>query len=75
MFAAGRIATVEQDHVGIFGAQLVECGPDEVFILIGGTRCERDARGSGQHRFGFRTALGGTEVAAVERHSAIDDRF
>jgi hypothetical protein len=66
VLAAGRVAAVEQDHVGIFGENLVERGPDAVVILVGGPEVNAMRVPVGQHRFGFRTALGGKEVAAVD---------
>lgn len=69
VFAAGRVTAVEQDHVGIFGEYLVEYGPDAAMILIGGTGGECDPRAGGQHRLGFRAALGGEEVAAIDHGS------
>lgn len=76
VFAAGGIAAVEQDHVGIFGENLVEHSPDAVVILIGRAGGERDACAGGQHGFDFRTALGGKKIPAVDHrggHSAMVD--
>lgn len=42
--AASSWLCVQDNHAGIFGENLVECGPDAVVILIGGTGGERDTR-------------------------------
>ena len=65
MFAASRVAAVEQDHVGVFGEDLVERGPDAVVILVGGTRGECDPGARREQRFCFGATLGSEEVAAV----------
>lgn len=57
------------------GEHLVKRSLDAVVNPVSGARGERDARADGQHRFGFRTALGGKEVTAVERHSPLDDKL
>ena len=60
-------ATVEKDHVGIFGLDLIELAPDQAVIVEVGPTGEGDLGACGQHHFGFRAALGGEEIAAVDQ--------
>ena len=66
-FGAFCAATVEKDHVGIFGPDLIELAPDQAVIVEVGPASEGDFGACGQHHFGFRAALGGQEVAAVDQ--------
>ena len=60
-------ATVEKDHVGILGLDLVELAPDQAVIVEVGPAGEGDLGALGEHHFGFRAALGGQEIAAVDQ--------
>ena len=60
-------ATVEKDHVGILGLDLIKLGPDQAVIVEVGPAGEGNLGALGQHHFGFRAALGGQEIAAVDQ--------
>jgi Zn-dependent peptidase ImmA (M78 family) len=66
-FGALGAATVEKDHVGILGPDLIELAPDQAVIVEVGPTGEGDLGACGQHHFGFRAALGGQEIAAVDQ--------
>ena len=66
-FCALHSATVEKDHVGIFGPDLIELAPDQAVIVEVGPTGEGDLGACGQHYLGLGAALGGQEVAAVDQ--------
>ncbi len=65
MLTASRVASVKQDHVGIFGENLIEHCPNPSMVLIGRACGEGDPRARGQQWFDFRATLGSEKVAAV----------
>ena len=66
-FGAFCAATVEKDHVGIFGPDLIELAPDQAVIIEVGPASEGNLGTCGKHHLGLRAALGGQEVAAVDQ--------
>ena len=66
-FGTLHAATVEKDHVGIFGLNLVELAPNQAVIVEVGPPGEGNLRARGEHHLGLDAALGGQEVAAVDQ--------
>ncbi len=62
-----RAATMEKDHVGIFGPDLIELAPDQAVIVEVGPAGEGNLGACGKHHLGFCAALGGEEIAAVDQ--------
>ena len=63
---AARAAAVQQHHVGMLGADLVERVPDALVIVAVGAAGEGDAGAGGGEHLGVGAAAGGEEVAAVD---------
>ena len=66
-FRALRASTVQKDHVGMFGPDLVELAPDQAVIVEVGPAGEGDFGSCRQHHLGLGAALGGQEVTAVDQ--------
>ncbi len=58
-FRALGAATVEQDHVGIFGPDLIELTPDQAVIVEVGPTGKGNLGARGEHHLGLDAALGG----------------
>ncbi len=63
---ACRRPAVQQDHVGMLGADLVERGPDELMVVEVGTAGEGDLGTSRHQQLGLGAAPCGEELAAVD---------
>ncbi|CFX05310.1 protein of unknown function [Candidatus Filomicrobium marinum] len=63
---AGFVAAMDEHHVGVFFADLVEDGPDADVVVEVETSDECDLGALGQEYFGFGAALGGDVVTAVD---------
>jgi hypothetical protein len=66
-FGALGAATVEKDHVGILGPDLIQLAPDQAVIVEVGPSGEGHLGACGQHHLGLGAALSGEVIAAVDQ--------
>src|SRR6185312_993837 len=65
-FSAFWRAAMDQDHVGMFSAHLVETIPDQVMVVEVEAARQRDLGSWWQHDLGFGTALGCEIISGVD---------
>src|SRR5262249_39045523 len=75
--SAARASAVQQHHVAVFGAHLVEGGPDTPVVVALGATCEGDACAGGSRSFGLGATPCGDEFAAIyqsgRERAVVDD--
>jgi len=58
---------VQQHHIGVFGANFVECSADGFVIVAVGAASEGDAGTGGSEQLGVGAAAGGDKFPAVNQ--------